>query len=327
VIAIRIVAAFALVLVSVPGCVARVDLGAPSPTGLVQTLESGTSDDLLAVHACASGDVWIAGTLGTVLRVRDGVVDAMSAPTRFDLRAILCEPSGRVWAAGDRTTLLSWDGTWGAWSGGPVDISGDPLDYLGLARHDGVTWLLPGGTAYDDGFAAIALRLDGAEWSSTTRVMDHAGGTSLVSGRRGLFVFHDDEHYDAWTGERWERRIIPLSEASSYNLGAAVVGDDATYLAGTDANGDAVLLRVAEAWDVVARDSFDPDQRPTAIARLADRSVVGTYAGDVFVVEDAGAVTRVGRTRRSIRALTTTPGAVWIVGDDGLVARMRVSVD
>lgn len=63
---------------------------------------------------------------------------------------------------------------------------------------------------------------------------------------------------------------------------------------------------------------------PTAIARLPGRSVLGTVHGELFVVRDEGAISLITDSDRAIRALAVTDGALWAVGDAGLLVRLPV---
>jgi hypothetical protein len=307
----------ALALTAAVGCIERVDLGEPGIGSAPRTFDAGTSEDLLAVHACSPDDVWVAGTLGTVLRVGPAGVLRVPTSVRYDLHAVVCERPDRVWVAGDADTILSYSGSrWTSWR------SGLSLDHVALALHAGAVWLLPEGSAYVDGeFTAVAFRYRDEAWARTLRrgdVVDHS--TQLVSGRAGLFIFGDDSVYYQWVGDAWATRPIPLSQASSYDLNAAAVSEDAAFVGGTNDDFEPVVLRVGATWDVVATEGLD--RAPVAMTHVPGLVVIATADGRVSTLDDAGALRQVAQTRPGIRAMTASSEEVWIVGDDGLLVAL-----
>lgn len=309
-------------VLTVVGCIERVDLGAPGVGSAPREFDAGTSEDLLAVHACSPDDVWVAGTLGTVLRVRPAGVSRVPTSVRYDLRAVVCERPDRVWVAGDTDTILSYsDDRWASWRSGLVDVGGRPLNHVALALHAGTVWLLPEDAAYaDSGSTAVTLRFRGGAWESTTRRYDLDRSTELVAGPAGLFVFGDFDLFYTWRGGAWASRSIPLSRASSYSLTAGAVSEDAAFVAGTNDNYEPVVLRVGATWDVVASEGFD--REPVAMTHVPGLLVIGTADGRISTIDDAGALRQVAQTRGQIRAMAASSEDVWIVGDDGLLVAL-----
>ncbi len=327
-----------LASLSAIGCTVRVDLTGTgeggTPPAPYELLASGTDEDLRAIHGCSDRDVWIVGAIGTTLHWDGEALAVVPSPTTYDLRSVSCVRPDEVWAAGDHGTLMRWDGSaWHLYSGGPVDVVGEPLDYAGLARTGSYVWLIPSGLADrgEDPSTGVAYRWDGSNWTLIER--GETSANSVFSGGGHLYVHLWNDRVQHWDGSGWSVTTLPRSNASSYRFTAWAASDEAGLLAGTDPDGELIAFALrAGAWTQVSHQTIEGVSPSAMAARDTDIYLTGHGSSDstpgwgdyLLEIGGDGAIRWYGAPA-DVRGLFALDGSVLAVGNEGVVARITLA--
>jgi hypothetical protein len=133
---------------------------------------SRTYETLNGIWGASDNDIWIVGGNGTLLHW-EGFWKPIPSPTMFNLTSVWGSSADQVWAVGDATTVLKWNGV--SWT--PITVPGVPTSRLlwkvwGSGPND--VWVV--------GDSGLILNWNGFQWtvsnSNTTRLLFDVWGTA-----------------------------------------------------------------------------------------------------------------------------------------------------
>ena len=157
------------------------------------------SNDLNAVIAFASTDIWAAGDAGTILHFNETHWELHDTGTDSDLNAIGGTSPDDIWSAGADGTLLHWDGS--RWNPMPSDTS---LDLKGLFV-DSIQNLWVVGQS---GFVGLWALGD-----EKLQAMTSPSNEDLFSVWRPadsfIWAVGSAETMITWDGSKWNERLVP----------------------------------------------------------------------------------------------------------------------
>ena len=269
----------------------------------VEAIDSGTREDLLAVHV-GGGDgqadaAWVVGGKGTILRLVGERVSPERSGTEVALRAVGgC--GGPVYAAGDEGRILrrTPEGEWR-----PVTVDGrEPWSGIGCDRGRVVVVGQRGTVLLVSGYESVAL--DSGTDRSLFGVASGHGAPTWIVGDGGRLLRLEEDHLELLTAGP----TAPIRDLST--LGGA-------------------LVAVGE-WGRILREREDglaQTQSPTASALAAlvpvadDRLVaVGDYGAVVEITwEESKLLT--SPTEESLRDVIGGGGMITAVGTGGTIVR------
>jgi hypothetical protein len=307
---------------------------------------SGETRDLLAVAGSAADVAWAVGRAGAVLRWSGSQWERQAVPTTMDLNAVWVSRTGaEAWAVGAGGIILRWDGS--AWRdagsvGWTLNAVYSPPDQDGrtlwIGGAGGGLWRLRGMgfTQVDSGTGSTLRAISGPHVRALHAVGD------------GGVVLRYRPESDDWVRVRAGGRVLyALSGRAGDDLWA--VGESGTVLH-YDGRGWFELPGVPSydlysAWST-ADSSLWMGASRGALLRLGPegmqveapigtlRGVNGDQTGALWAVGDDGVVMRgvAGRWQRETRVppglgrlhrVCTDGQGAWIVGDAGVVLRCQ----
>ncbi len=340
-------AAFAVLLTA--GCAGTAEI--PPPRLALQ--DSGTESLLIAAHAVSADVVWVSGAGGVVGRTTDGGATWRTAVVpgadTLQFRDVVAFDAQTAWAlsigAGASSRIVKTTDGGTTWR--TVFVNERPEAFFDCLSF----WDARRGLAYSDSvdetFVIITTNDGGETWqpvpaSALPRAADGEGGfaasgTCVATRGAGLAwiatgnadparVLRTDDG-----GTTWAASAVPVVAGPAQGLASIAMRDDRSGVAVGGDIGDAT----ADA-DAVARTS-DGGQSWQRGGRLpfpgAAYGVAAVPGASAYVAVGPGgaAVTRDdGRTWESLDRRTwwgvaaAGPGAVWLTGPDGRIARLRV---
>jgi hypothetical protein len=254
---------------------------------------------LHGVWAIDENDVFAVGDGGTILRRVNGTDwFAMASGTTSNLRSVWGSGSSDVWAGGVLGTLLHYDGT--SWSQISAPISN--VDSIWGSSPTNV-WFVGSTTV---------LR-----WNGSTFNTFGFGGTLLsVSGTSAtdVWVTGENAYLQRYNGVSWSR-VMPPGTGSTYLAVFARTFTDvwaATVMPGKE------TIR----WNGIKWTPFRND------VRVFFKSIAGEGANDLWAAGNSHVGHWNGTSWASeepfgdqtLWSVTTTPGHVWVVGNNAFIA-------
>ncbi|WP_143177550.1 hypothetical protein [Cystobacter ferrugineus] len=286
---------------------------------------SGTTHTLEAIHGNGPQDVWAVGQAGTILHFDGSHWSPVDSGTDENLKAVWAQGPKDVWAVGERVTL-HWDGaqwTRAADSGGTSVWASGPED----------VWVAGGNLGG-------VLHFNGKEWTSSPLPTGHGSEADVWgNGPGNVWVCQLDQGNLAhWNGTSFKAELPRLPTSSRCR-----------DLGGSDPV-DAWALYHVDPYDypseqkmVVLHKGGGEDWRQLSLLDAAHREDTSRWTalwgttGKVWVVGSGGLVdhfdgqvwNREQHWDDAALELHDVWGSsekdVWVVGENGLVARRALS--
>jgi hypothetical protein len=264
-----------------------------------------TGNDLLAIAASSSGDLWAAGAVGTLLHYAGAAWSPVTSPTASSLRGLWVGGANSAWAVGQGGAIVRWDGR--SWSCSP---SGTESDLTAVwASGDSDAWAV--GTQ-------IILHWDGRAWSSVSSPAEILRGVwgSGPSDVWAVGFANAIYHYD---GARWTRDpfSMPRLRALTSVWGS---GESDVFASAADIGGFGgwILHWDGSSWSVAYDDPVTGFQAVTG-SGPRDVWAAGNVVQDGALYHYDGASWRdsydVGE---NLTGVWSDGGATWVVGQGGM---------
>lgn len=283
---------------------------AQCPTGqwCVETPASMMSGPRLhGVWAVDADNVFAVGDNGTILQRIDGN-DWTSIPsgTTSNLRTVWGSSPTNVWAGGGPGTILHYDGT--SWSQVSAQIAS--VDSIWGSSANNV-WIIG---------ATVVLR-----WNGSSFTTFGIGGTLLsVSGTSptDVWVTGESTWVRRYNGTSWGM-VMPTIGSSMYSVLALTPTD--VWVSGPQAGKETSHYNGVK-WTTFRTAPLASDGVPfMSMSALgtndvwgAGNSKIGHWNGTAWSLEEPFG------NAQTLWAVSTVPGHVWIVGDDGLIVHRRL---
>lgn len=274
----------------------------PCPVGqwCIETPPSVPVPPLLhSVWAVSANDVFAVGDNGTIWHRTTSGWSAMSSGTTKHLRGVWAASASDVWAVGVEGTILRYNGTaWSTVGGAPGE---PPIDAVWGSSATNV-WLVGSGKVRQWNGTALLLK---KEFSGTLLSVSGTGPTDVWTTGENTFLHH-------FTGS-W--LLCKPDSGVSTMFAVLAVGVDDVWVSSLGANetmhlvgGQWVGYRTGGAlFNSMAARS------PTDIWGT-DGSRVGRWNGVSWqVAQPFGTLVQ-------LWSVTTTPGHLWVVGNNGFIA-------
>lgn len=252
---------------------------------------------LHAVWAVSATDVFAVGDAGTILRRVDGIWTPLSSGTTSNLRGVWAASSSDVWAVGVNGTVLRFNGT--AWSTIPGVTTANVDAVWGSSATD--VWLAGSGLV--------------THWDGTSFLGTPFGGSMLSvsgTGPRDVWVAGENTYLHHFTGT-WTT-VNPGAGTSTF---FAVLALSPTEVWASDfmPNKETMHL-VGTKWSAQKTGGVTFEGlsgRASNDVWGAGESRVGHWNGSAWTI------TQPFGTNVSLWSVATAPGAVWVVGNSGLI--------
>lgn len=253
------------------------------------------------VFALDADNVYAVGDNGTILYRSNNDWTLQDSGTTNNLRGVWAASASDVWAVGVDGTIVRYNGTeWALLAGG------------GTADIDAV-W----GSSANDVWLVGSMRVlhwDGARFTST-----NFGGTLLAvhgTGPNDVWVTGETTKLHRFNGTTWVD-VLPTSLTTSYFAVLALTTTDVWTTSAIPTKETLRMLSVPTKWSGKATDraTFQSLSALSAsdIWGTGGAAKVGHWNGLAWTTEQPFGANQI------LWSLTTAPGNLWIVGNDGFI--------
>ena len=266
-----------------------------------------SAPNLHSVWAVDADNVFGVGDNGTILRRLNGNDwTAMSSGTTNNLRAVWGQSPSDVWAGGASGTVLHFDGT--SWSSVSAPISN--VDSIWGSSSTNVWFVGSGGV----------LRWNGSSFAT----FGFGGILASVSGTgpNDVWVTGESTYLHRYNGTSWTT-VMPGIGSTMFVVLALTPTD--VWASGPLSGKESTHYNGVR-WTTVktAPVSSDAETFVSMSARAANdiwavgNSKIGRWNGTAWSLEEPFG------SNQTLWSISTVPGHVWIVGDNGLIVHRQL---